>query len=1162
MSFLKLNISSLRLRAYPSLILAACMISSIARAQIASPPGSAYDNFDLRDPELQGKDTTAVIDGFRAEGAAAIAPGARTQSLSSLVSAQAALAAKIPSLHIEKNRAGNAVEAVGTSAAGEWLKPASTATHEATARAFLTEQAALFDLTAEQVAALIKFADYTNPAGNMSWVEFRQELNGTPVFQGEVRLAFSSDGALARTTGNLAAGMDATALTTQPVLTAAEAVVSAAKSIGYAVDATTLVTKAIEPRARKQVLSAGPFSRDISIELVYFAIEPGLARLAYSMILWEHVNAYYVLVDARDGTLLWRKNITAHQTQSATYVVYTNVSPAPMVPTTTLPGLGIQAPGVARNSVTLIGNEAPNTFNNLGWITDGGNTTSGNNVDAGLDIASPDGIDPGGEATGSPTRVFDFSYNPPPLGSDSPTLASYRSGVTANLFYWANIYHDRLYLLGFTEAARNFQNNNFGRGGVGNDAVSAQVQDNSNVNNANFSTPPDGTPGRMQMYIFTGPTPNRDGSIDADVFMHELTHGLSNRLHNNGSGLTTTQAGGMGEGWSDYYARCLLSKPSEDVNSVFSAGTYVTYLLTAGYVDNYYYGIRRFPYAVRSKVGVNGKPHNPLTFADIDTAQINLTDGAYPSGPIGSSLASEAHNIGEVWCMMLLEVRARIINRLGWAVGNDRALQIVTDAMKLDVASPTFIQARDSIIAADNAGFGGADMVDILNGFATRGAGMGASVSGTSTVVESFAPAEIPGTITFSDSLGNNNGFADPGEDLVFTVPLTNMTSLTDGPVLATFGNYSTNYGVMAPGTRVTRNFAYRVPATAVCGALLNIPLVISSPVGTVTLAVPLRLGAASTAIVLTQNFDTPTTPPALPTGWTTTTSGVANTAWITQNTNTVDVSNSAFSLDATTTSDASLVSPVIAITNSNLQLSFKHRYALESGFDGGVLEIKVDSGAFTDILAAGGSFLQGGYSGSVASGYGNPLAGRATWTSTQSTTVNTVVSLPASINGHNVQFRWRLGCDSSYGLTGWFVDSVVLSSITYSCAPIDTDGDGIPDGYELVHGLNPNDPTDAGNDADGDGMSNLKEYMAGTDPQDPNSVLKISSATRAPGSGNVTIMFPSVNGHTYAVEWSPSLLGGWTAVQSNIVGTGATLSVIDATAAGQPNRFYRVRTP
>ena len=62
-------------------------------------------------------------------------------------------------------------------------------------------------------------------------------------------------------------------------------------------------------------------------------------------------------------------------------------------------------------------------------------------------------------------------------------------------------------------------------------------------------------------------------------------------------------------------------------------------------------------------------------------------------------------------------MRARMIARLGWAAGNDRALQIVTDGMKLDPINPTIIQARDSIIAADNAGFGGADVVDIRNGF-------------------------------------------------------------------------------------------------------------------------------------------------------------------------------------------------------------------------------------------------------------------------------------------------------------------------------------------------------------------------------------------------------------------------------------------------------------
>ena len=52
-----------------------------------------------------------------------------------------------------------------------------------------------------------------------------------------------------------------------------------------------------------------------------------MATLAYSMVLWEKVDAYYIIVDAIDGTLLWRKNITDHQTQTATYNVYTDDSP-------------------------------------------------------------------------------------------------------------------------------------------------------------------------------------------------------------------------------------------------------------------------------------------------------------------------------------------------------------------------------------------------------------------------------------------------------------------------------------------------------------------------------------------------------------------------------------------------------------------------------------------------------------------------------------------------------------------------------------------------------------------------------------------------------------------------------------------------------------------
>ena len=90
------------------------------------------------------------------------------------------------------------------------------------------------------------------------------------------------------------------------------------------------------------------------------------------------------------------------------------------------------------------------------------------------------------------------------LGQDPST---YTNAAVVELFYWNNWMHDKLYALGFTEAARNFQSNNFGRGGLGNDAVQADAQDGSGVNNANFTTPGDGSPGRMQMYIFNGPNP-------------------------------------------------------------------------------------------------------------------------------------------------------------------------------------------------------------------------------------------------------------------------------------------------------------------------------------------------------------------------------------------------------------------------------------------------------------------------------------------------------------------------------------------------------------------------------------------------------------------------------------------------------------------------------
>src|SRR5207247_2348093 len=185
------------------------------------------------------------------------------------------------------------------------------------------------------------------------------------------------------------------------------------------------------------------------------------------------------------------------------------------------------------------------------------------------------------------------------------------------------------------------------------------------------------------------------------------------------------QGRGMGEGWSDFYALSLLSEPGDNPNGVYAVGGYVTFNLGgSGFTDNYFYGIRRFPYTTDTHL-------NPLTFKDIDATQFNIGNGTYPPSPIVCSVAtvdcaSDIHNVGEIWALMLWEARANVIARLGGGAGNDRMLQVVTDGMKLTPSIPTFTQARDAIIQADCAGFAGADEIDLWRGFAKRGLGYSA----------------------------------------------------------------------------------------------------------------------------------------------------------------------------------------------------------------------------------------------------------------------------------------------------------------------------------------------------------------------------------------------------------------------------------------------------
>ncbi|MGE3466497.1 MAG: M36 family metallopeptidase, partial [Pyrinomonadaceae bacterium] len=701
---------------------------------------------------------------------------------------------------------------------------------------FLRDNSRLVGTRIEQIDDLKVVADYTNPDGNLSFVELNQEIAGIPIFRGEVKAGFTKAGQIVRVINNLAPGVDVNSVSADfgdPL----DAVAAAAKNLNVPLGKLDLRENPRSTTTLRTVLGHGDSAT--TAEKMYFPTEPGVAVPAWRVLIWQPANAYYVIVDAKTGTVLWRKNITEDQTQSATYNVYANPnaminvahSPFPFVPGPTSPS-GLQGAPVTRTSITRIGNEGPYAFNDLGWISDGVGKTDGNAVQAGIDRDGTDGIDPNGEAF-SPTRNFTFTYDPldpndntgdvPVPATQTYPGSEYQQGIVTQLFYICNWFHDETYRLGFTEGARNFQNTNFSGQGLGSDRVRAEGQDSSGTNNANFSTPADGTRGRMQMYVFTGPNPDIDGSLDADVVIHEHTHGLASRLHGNATGLFNDMSRGMGEGWADFYGMAMLSQPSDPIDSLTTNGSYVTYRF-GGSTNNAYYGIRRFPTAIMASVGgPNGRPHNPLTFADIDSTRLDISDGAFAPG--GGGNADEVHNAGEIWCVALWEVRARMIQRLGWEAGNRRILQLVTDGMKLAPLSPTPISERDAIVAAAFASGAAEDVADIWAGFAIRGLGASASIqhvggtsiggTGTARVTEAFDPPNLFQTpaITVSDASGDGDGFPEPGENVTISVPLTNSTGTTATDVsLEIVGGGIADYGTLSGVATATRSVSVTIP--------------------------------------------------------------------------------------------------------------------------------------------------------------------------------------------------------------------------------------------------------------------------------------------------------------------------------------------------------------
>jgi hypothetical protein len=244
-------------------------------------------------------------------------------------------------------------------------------------------------------------------------------------------------------------------------------------------------------------------------------------------------------------------------------------------------------------------------------------------------------------------------------------------------------------------------------------------------------------------------------------------------------------------------------------------------------------------------------------------------------------------------------------------------------------------------------------------------------------------------------------------------------------------------YGQLAPGgPPVTAPFTFN--ADGACGGSVTAVWQLqdgATNLGNVNFN--FQLGQLIQTAPLAQSFDN-----GIPNSWSNTTS-IAQDFW--SATNDGAVGTVAYVGDAGDTNEADLISPPIIIGGLAPQLIFQHRYNLESpgggiAYDGGVLEIKIGGSAFTDILAAGGTFASNGYNASIIAEGGNPLSSQLAWSGNSGNYVTTVVNLPASAIGQTVQFAWVCATDVTNeaidlsGPAGWWIRDVTVTEQSANC--------------------------------------------------------------------------------------------------------------------------------
>ncbi len=710
---------------------------------------------------------------------------------------------------------------------------------------FLRAHRADIGLTSEDFSDLVLADRYVSEHTGVTHLYFQQRLQGVEVWNGLININVMADGRILNLGNRWVSDLAGAVADRAPTLSAEAAVGSAALHLRLEPTEPLILLDNRGGPSQEVLLSGGGISLDdIPARLVYQPLEDGSVRLAWNVVLRlaNREHWWNVRIDAANGEVLAQNDWISRDSY--------RVVPRPFTdPTESAPA--------------IVADPADVSASPFGWHDTNGvggaefTDTRGNNVNAQEDI---DANNSGGTRPSSATNDYDIAFNP----AVGPADGTNQSAAIVNLFYWNNIIHDVMWHYGFNEMGGNFQENNYGNGGLGSDPVEADAQDGSGTNNANFGTPTDGGNPRMQMFIWTPPLPNfltinspgtiagdysasgsnfgppatvigttgdveevndgtatttdgcealigfttgnialidrgscnftvkvanaqaagavaaiivnngpgapitlggtdgtitipsgmismtdgaiirgeagvangtfrnqggsappdRDSDFDSTVLVHEYGHGISNRL-TGGPGNTNclgTQEQ-MGEGWSDWYGLALTAEAADTADQARGVAPYLRYQPPTGA------GIRRFPYSRDLVV-------NPDTFSSLGIAGLPVP-----------------HGVGSVWAAMTWDLYWDLIDAHGfnadiyadWTTGgNNRAIQLVTDGLKLQPCSPGFIDGRDAILAADMALSGGADRCTIWGAFARRGMGTGASSGSVNILGDEVEDFTVP----------------------------------------------------------------------------------------------------------------------------------------------------------------------------------------------------------------------------------------------------------------------------------------------------------------------------------------------------------------------------------------------------------------------------------